>query len=99
MATSIGTFEVNTSDTAFAPFGNGTTGERFYRKRITFQTPFQQTPEVVVSIAGVDIAQEKNARLRVHAEKVDAQGFELVIETWWDTQMWRVRATWIACFE
>jgi hypothetical protein len=98
MATNIGTFEVNTSDAAFMPFHNGT-GERFYRKRITFKRPFQQTPEVTVSIAGIDIAAGKNARLRVHAEKADAQGFELVIETWWDTQMWRVKAAWVAHVE
>jgi len=98
MATSIGTFEADTNDAAFVPFKDGT-GERFYRKRITFEKPFQQTPEVVVSLAGFDIAQDKNARLRVHAQNVDAAGFDLVIETWFDSKIWRVKATWIACFE
>ena len=70
-------------------------GPRESRQRIKFTSDFVGPPIVHVGIVMWDIDQKSNQRADILAEKVDADGFDLVFRTWGDTQVARVRAAWL----
>jgi H-type lectin domain len=71
-------------------------GEREHREAITFSKTFSSPPEVMVAISGLDIDEAKNSRVRVYAQNITEEGFDLVFTTWDDTTLYTVRATWLA---
>lgn len=75
---------------------NGVNGRRVYEKNIYFAKPFTCPPVVQVSIAGFDISNAANARLRVRALEVQNEGFVLEVETWLNTVIWSVNVSWMA---
>jgi hypothetical protein len=75
---------------------DGDEGERAFRRRIDFASPFAGPPVVHVSVSGFDIDNWDTARLRVHAEAISATGFELVLTTWRMTKVYSAESSWLA---
>ena len=64
--------------------------------RVDFANPFASVPMLHLGVAGFDIANGANARLEVCARSVSEAGFEVELETWLDTRIWRVSVSWLA---
>jgi len=76
---------------------NTGSGDRSYRTPdIAFPQPFQQTPVVVLSLAGIDAGNQFNIRVRLAAEDVQADEFNIRVSTWADTVIHAVWVTWVA---
>ncbi|MFD0978797.1 H-type lectin domain-containing protein [Tropicimonas aquimaris] len=75
------------------------TGPREVREVVRFSEPFRQPPVVHAGLAMWDIDRDSNQRADISAENVSETGFDLVFRTWGDTQVARVRATWLAIGE
>lgn len=74
-------------------------------KRIEFSNPFKKPPRVVLSLNLLDHVIDKNPQakvdqnLRIRADIVeppDTHGFQYNLNTWCHTDIWAVRASWIA---
>ena len=63
---------------------------------ITFPKPFADAPKVIPWISGLDFSKAVNWRLNAFITKVDANGFELVVDPWADTILYKVDIDWIA---
>jgi hypothetical protein len=61
-----------------------------------FAQAFPSTPTVVLSLAGIDAGNEENLRLRLQAEDVQPDEFNIRIVTWGDGLIYGVWVTWIA---
>jgi hypothetical protein len=72
------------------------TGQRTYRAAVTFNSPFLVAPIVTLAISGLDVAAANNNRVRLVAENITVNGFDLVFVTWYDTILYSVWATWTA---
>lgn len=75
------------------------TGQRERRQRIAFSEPYRAAPSVFVSLSLWDVDSDTNTRVDVLAEFVDTQGFDMVLRTWGDTRIARVRIAWQAIGE
>jgi len=64
--------------------------------RVNFTQPFTTAPSVHVGIVGIDLYCGANQRLKVFAQNITAQGFDLMFYTWADTLVWAVEASWLA---
>jgi hypothetical protein len=71
-------------------------GERVNKKQINFEKPFENIPEVVVSLSGLDSQNNVNTRINVNALNITNNGFVLEYKTWADSQITQIRANWIA---
>ncbi|SLN24630.1 H-type lectin domain protein [Roseovarius litorisediminis] len=71
-------------------------GPRERRKNLKFSEPFKVAPSVHVSLSMWDMDSATNARADVTAEKITANGFEVVFRTWGDTRVARARIRWMA---
>lgn len=71
-------------------------GLRTFEGRVTFDLAFGAPPVVQIGITGFDIDKHDNARLKVGISKVDGQGFDVQIRTWWSSRVWSVDLSWIA---
>ncbi len=74
-------------------------GPRAVRRRIDFGDAFRAPPVVHVGLTMWDMDGDVNARCDLAAEAVEATGFTLVIRTWGDSRIARVRADWLALGE
>jgi H-type lectin domain-containing protein len=63
---------------------------------VTFRQPFEQRPAVIVNLRGLDAAAGKALRVRVYAADVTPKGFNMTFETWDDSVIYGVGASWIA---
>ena len=71
-------------------------GPRERRKRVTFSEKYRSNPMVHVALSLWDVSNGANLRADLIAENVDETGFDMVFRTWQDTQVARVRMSWIA---
>lgn len=71
-------------------------GPREARQRVTFLEPFLSAPVVHVSVGMWDIGGETNQRGDIQADRITAEGFDIVFSTWGDTRVARIRAEWLA---
>jgi len=71
-------------------------GDRSVLRHIYFNEKYETTPQVLVSLSGLDICNEKNARVKVYAENIDINGFDIKIFTWGDSSLWRIKVSWIS---
>ncbi len=74
-------------------------GPREVRRRVAFDTPFKTPPAVMTALAMFDIDAPTNARADLSHATVDLSGFDLVLRTWGDTRIARIRADWTAIGE
>lgn len=71
-------------------------GPRERRKRVKFSENYFHPPAVQVSLSLWDVSNAANLRADLSADNIDETGFDLVFRTWQDTQVARVRMSWIA---
>ncbi|ARO14071.1 ATP synthase subunits region ORF 7 [Ketogulonicigenium robustum] len=71
-------------------------GEREVRKKITFSEPFSATPAVQTHFMMWDISNGSISRIDLNAVDVTPKGFTIVVRTWGDTRIARVRISWQA---
>ena len=71
-------------------------GVRTYRTAVTFNSPFLVAPKVTLALSGLDVAAVNNNRIRLIAENITVNGFDIVFITWYDTVIYAVWATWTA---
>lgn len=69
---------------------------RRFATRVVFDRPFATTPILHLAIVGLDISNEDYSRLTVRSEGIGPGGFDLVLETWFDSQIFRVDVSWLA---
>jgi hypothetical protein len=63
---------------------------------VSFDSPFANVPLVHVGLVGFDIDNRDTARVKVKTERMTANGFMLVIETWRHTRVYGVDVSWLA---
>ena len=71
-------------------------GERSVTIHINFDKKYEKIPKVMVSISLLDTEKNTNLRINVYAEHINTSGFDLIIYTWDDTRIFRIKATWIS---
>ncbi len=71
-------------------------GPRKRLKKIKFSEPFLNPPIVQVHLSMFDADSSKNHRFDVGTEAVTREGFTIVFQTWGDSRIARVRASWMA---
>jgi hypothetical protein len=71
-------------------------GDREVRHAVLFTPPFILAPAVIVGLSLLDLDRRTNARLDLVAENVTPAGFDIVLRTWGDTRIARLRADWTA---
>ncbi len=64
--------------------------------RVDFPVAFARAPEVHMALAGVDMSNRANARLRVRVTSVDREGFEYELYSWDSTHVYTASASWVA---
>ncbi|MCY4027907.1 MAG: H-type lectin domain-containing protein [Acidobacteria bacterium] len=64
--------------------------------RVDFDVAFARDPEVHIALAGVDMRDGANARLRVRVTSVDREGFEYELYSWAGTHVYTASASWVA---
>ncbi|XP_013405424.1 uncharacterized protein LOC106170198 [Lingula anatina] len=64
---------------------------------VKFPTPFEFTPTVFASLAGIDARSDRNLRLQAVVSKVTQAGFTLTFHIWSNTHVYHAMGTWIAC--
>lgn len=72
------------------------TGERRFHKTIKFPEPFNTPPRVAVALTGIDSSSSTNLRISIEAQDIEAQEFDVVVNTWADTVIYGVFGAWIA---
>ena len=64
---------------------------------IHYPKHFRKTPNVIVSVAGLDIDHSYNTRVYVSAHDVTSTSFDIQHTTWGDTKVYGIKFSWIAC--
>ncbi len=71
-------------------------GNRTFMGKVLFEREFTGPPIVHFGIVGFDMSNEDFARLKVRCQHIHCDGFTLVAETWFDSQIFSVEISWIA---
>ena len=71
-------------------------GDRKYSKYINFNKKFKSKPNVIVSLKGIDSANNAYIRIKLFARNISNAGFDLECLTWDDSVNYGVYASWIA---
>jgi hypothetical protein len=71
-------------------------GQRIYTTAMQFDSPFREPPKVTVAFNGQDVDATTNNRIRVIAEDITADGFNLIYVTWADSIIYSIWTTWTA---
>jgi hypothetical protein len=68
---------------------------------VEFGEPFKRPPQVMVALKRVDLGDYKSNihRIGVRAEGIGVKGFDLNIETWFESLVFEVVVSWIAYTE
>ncbi|EXJ56247.1 uncharacterized protein A1O5_12703 [Cladophialophora psammophila CBS 110553] len=65
-------------------------------EHITFDPPYEEDPEVVVWLSGLEMSKDRNTRVKAYADNVTKDGFDIHIDTWADSILENAKATWMA---
>ena len=63
---------------------------------VNFDNSFSNVPLVHIGVTGFDIDNKDTSRLSVRAEEITHSGFNVVVETWMHTRMYKVEFSWLA---
>lgn len=69
-------------------------GPRASTTTVSFSEPYDDVPNVTVSVSMIDISNDAFTRFDVQAERITPQGFDIVFRTWGDSQVARARVAW-----
>ena len=91
-----GTGVIAGTTTGSWPLDNGQGDRTFRTQDIAFPIQFAQPPRVSLSIAGIDANAQTNLRIRLTAEDVQQDEFNIRVNTWADTQIYSLVVAWVA---
>ena len=69
---------------------------RSYTASVSFEPAFATAPIVHAGLSGFDIENGDAARIKLRVLAVRADGFELQVETWFETRIWSIDVSWLA---
>ena len=72
------------------------TGARTDTITVTFSTPLCYIPVVTANLAGADASKDFNLRINLDVQNVSSTGFQVLITTWADTNIYGVWFNWLA---
>jgi len=75
---------------------NENNGERSMTLSVTYETPFDVKPDVVLNVTKIDCSNTTNTRYNVTAISVSRDGFTIKIDTWADSKIFSIGGSWIA---
>jgi hypothetical protein len=84
------------SDPGWTLLDPGNYGARSHTATVRFDRPFTQAPVVHAGLSGFDIENGDAARVKLRVSAVRADGFDLVVETWFETRIWAIDVSWLA---
>jgi len=65
-------------------------------RRINFSRPFVTPPKVLSFLHSLDMAKDRNWRVKTYVTDIDAKGFTIHVDSWADTVLYSGGARWIA---
>ena len=71
-------------------------GNRIKDVKVEFKKPFDCVPKIVVSVIEMDISLEKNSRHNARAKDITSTGFTMEFQTWSDSKMMQIGASYLA---
>lgn len=71
-------------------------GERSITIDVTFLSPFDTKPEIVLAPTNMDVDKGENLRYSIEAKSVSRDGFTIKITTWGGTKIFGISGNWIA---
>ncbi|MEM6738235.1 MAG: H-type lectin domain-containing protein [Bacteroidota bacterium] len=71
-------------------------GPRGFGYEIKFKTPFEEKPEIMLSVTSVDANTRVGIRYRVETGFVTNEGFLIKVGTWGDSKIYALEGQWIA---
>ena len=89
-----GTYKFDRNLTDFTLDKNS--GDRVVQLEVTFKTPFETKPEVIVSVNHIDTDKTTNLRYEVKTVSVSRDGFLVQVKTWADTKIFAIGGAWMA---
>lgn len=69
---------------------------RTYTAAVTFDRSFAIPPVVQAGLSGFDIENGDAARIKLRVAAVRADGFDVALETWFETRVWSIDVSWLA---
>jgi hypothetical protein len=64
-------------------------------KQISFNPTYVNPPRVVVGLAGLDMYQATNQRIKVYPDRITDSNFVVHADSWADTQLYSADTTWV----
>ena len=74
-------------------------GPRRSTSPVQFSEKFKSPPVVHINLSMWDMDEASNSRMDIKAEGITTEGFNIVFQTWGDSRVARVRASWTAMGE
>ncbi len=71
-------------------------GERAMTISVRFSTPFENKPQVALSVTQIDADKNANQRYNVEAISISRDGFTIKVRTWADSKVFSISGFWIA---
>lgn len=97
MCSAVVTFDQFTPGWTLADIDEHAAGQpRCFVTKVSFDSPFSYIPLVHIAISGFDMDQRDSARLSVHAEAISAMDFDIVVQTWQYSRVYKVDVSWLA---
>jgi hypothetical protein len=84
------------SDAGWTLLEPGSDRARSYAARVEFEQPFTQAPIVHAGLSGFDIENGDAARVKLKLCAVRPEGFDVEVETWFETRIWSLDVSWLA---
>jgi hypothetical protein len=92
-----GSSRFSAGDEAYTLLGQPSHGKnRVFVAKVVFETSFTRAPIVHVGLTGFDISNADWARIDVRVGAISAYDFEVIAETWFNTQIHSFRVGWLA---
>ena len=89
-----GKWSVNTSSKGYTL--NENTGERSMTLDVSFDSPFQVKPEIIIGVTMLDASTKTNIRYNVTHMSVSRDGFTIKVATWSESKIAGIGGFWVA---
>ncbi|MBZ0198725.1 MAG: H-type lectin domain-containing protein [Ignavibacteriaceae bacterium] len=71
-------------------------GDRSVSLDVTFLTPFETKPDIVLSLVAIDADKAENLRYSIETKSVSRDGFTVKINTWGASKLYAITGNWLA---
>lgn len=89
-----GKWSVNTSSKGYTLGEN--TGDRSMTIDVSFDTPFEVKPDIIIGVTMLDANTKTNIRYNVSHMSVSRDGFTIKVSTWAESKIFGIGGFWIA---